>query len=103
MNADPLSSVGAGPDDHALRETLARAVGRDAPILIPDEPTSAVDRQTEAAIVGSTERLMRGRTAFAISHRDSTLATCTTRLMIEAGELAVGSHRPVPATGGAAT
>jgi hypothetical protein len=42
MNADPLSSVGARPDDHALREILARAVGRDAPILILDERTSAV-------------------------------------------------------------
>jgi ABC-type phosphate transport system ATPase subunit len=42
MNADPLSSVGAGPHEHTLREILARAVGRDAPILILDEPASAV-------------------------------------------------------------
>jgi ATP-binding cassette subfamily B protein len=64
------------------RISLARAFLRDAPILILDEPTSAVDVRTEAGIRASIERLVRGRTAFTIAHRDSTLAGCTTYLEI---------------------
>jgi ATP-binding cassette, subfamily B, bacterial len=75
------------------RISLARAFLRDAPILILDEPTSAVDGRTETAILESMERLMQGRTAFTISHRDSTLAGCTTSLVIEDGELAVRRRR----------
>jgi hypothetical protein len=52
MNADPLSSAGAGPDDHALRGILARAVGSDAPILILDERTSAVGGRASVAATG---------------------------------------------------
>jgi ATP-binding cassette subfamily B protein len=76
------------------RISLARAFLRDARILILDEPTSAVDERTETAILEATERLMTGRTAFTIAHRDSTLAGCTTSLIIEDGELAAG--RPAP-------
>ena len=69
------------------RISLARAFLKDAPILILDEPTSAVDVRTEAAIIEALERLMCGRTTFMITHRLHTLATCHVRLEIEGGRL----------------
>ncbi|MGA7501054.1 MAG: ABC transporter ATP-binding protein [Isosphaeraceae bacterium] len=71
------------------RIALARAFLRDAPILIFDEPTSAVDTRTEAAILEALERLMWSRTTFLIAHRASTLARCDVLLIIEKGRLAV--------------
>jgi ATP-binding cassette, subfamily B, bacterial len=82
------------------RISLARAFLRDARILILDEPTSAVDQRTEAAILAAIERLVAGRTAFTIAHRDSTLAGCTTSLVIDDGELAV--RRPAGRSGSTA-
>lgn len=67
------------------RISLARAFLKDAPILILDEPTSAVDVKTEAAIIEAMERLMRGRTSFLISHRLSALKNCDMLLKIEHG------------------
>jgi ATP-binding cassette subfamily B protein len=58
------------------RIALARAFLKDAPVLILDEPTSAVDIKTEEAIVDALERLMKGRTTFIIAHRLSTLRHC---------------------------
>lgn len=55
------------------RIALARAILVDAPILILDEPTSAIDNETELAIVDSLEQLVAGRTIFLIAHRLSTL------------------------------
>jgi len=69
------------------RISLARAFLKDAPILILDEPTSAVDLRTEAAILEAMERLMRGRTTITIAHRLSTLENCDLRLEIEGGQL----------------
>jgi ATP-binding cassette subfamily B protein len=51
------------------RIAIARAFLKDAPILILDEPTSALDLRTEATVVDSLERLMRGRTTFVVTHR----------------------------------
>src|SRR6266498_3356493 len=70
------------------RIALARAFLKDAPMLILDEPTSSVDMRTEAAIMEAMERLMRGRTAFMIAHRLSTLTDCDMLLKIENGRLA---------------
>jgi len=69
------------------RIALARAYLRNAPILILDEPTSSLDLRTEAVILEALERLMRGRTAFLITHRASALTTCDTRLQLERGRL----------------
>src|SRR5439155_21808836 len=74
------------------RISIARAFLRDAPILILDEPTSAVDVKTEAAIVEAMGRLMRGRTTFIIAHRPSTLNQCDFILRLEAGRM-VGLER----------
>jgi ATP-binding cassette, subfamily B, bacterial len=71
------------------RISLARAFLRDAPILILDEPTSAVDLKSEALIMEAIERLMRGRTTFIVAHRLSTLEHCDLRLEIEGGRLVV--------------
>jgi ATP-binding cassette subfamily B protein len=68
------------------RISLARAFLKDAPILILDEPTSAVDLETEAAILDAMERLMRGRTSFIISHRLSALENCDILLVLEDGQ-----------------
>jgi ATP-binding cassette, subfamily B, bacterial len=70
------------------RIALARAFLKDAAVLILDEPTSSVDERTEAQILEATERLMRGRTAFMIAHRPSTLAICDARLELEHGRVA---------------
>ena len=69
------------------RISLARAFLKDAPILILDEPTSAVDTGTEAAIIDSLGRLIAGRTSFIIAHRPSTIAHCDLIIHIEGGRL----------------
>jgi ATP-binding cassette, subfamily B, bacterial len=69
------------------RVALARAFLKDAPVLILDEPTSSVDVKTEAAILEAMDRLMRGRTAFLITHRTTALVGCDVRLRLERGRL----------------
>ena len=69
------------------RISLARAFLRDAPILVLDEPTSAVDVRSEALIMEALERLMRGRTTLIVAHRLSTLEHCDMRLELEHGRL----------------
>jgi ATP-binding cassette subfamily B protein len=85
------------------RIALARAFLKNSPMLILDEPTSAVDAQTESAIVEALERLKRGRTVIVISHRPTTLAGCTSLLTIEHGRVikdtsrALTPAKPAPA------
>jgi ATP-binding cassette subfamily B protein len=69
------------------RVSLARAFLKDAPILILDEPTSSLDRETEAEIVQTMGRLMQGRTCFFISHRLKALSNCDVLLKIQDGSL----------------
>jgi ATP-binding cassette subfamily B protein len=69
------------------RVGLARAFLKDAPIIILDEPTSSVDMKTETGIMEAMERLMKGRTAFLIAHRLTTLKSCDVLLVIDDGEL----------------
>ena len=69
------------------RIALARAFLKDAPILILDEPTSAVDLKTEQGIIEALERLMHGRTTFIIAHRLSTLQHCDVIYAVENGRL----------------
>jgi ATP-binding cassette subfamily B protein len=70
------------------RISLARAFLKDAPMLVLDEPTSAVDMKTEAGILEAMDRLMRGRTSFLISHRLSALKHCDAILNLDDGHLA---------------
>jgi len=69
------------------RISLARAFLKNAPILILDEPTSAVDRKTESGILDAMEKLMNGRTVFMIAHHLSTLERCDVLLRIDDGRL----------------
>jgi ATP-binding cassette subfamily B protein len=78
------------------RIALARAFLKDAPLLILDEPTSAVDQQTEAAILDGMERLMRGRTTFVITHRPGALRWATMTVTVEDGRLRVEDNRRAP-------
>src|SRR6266852_4394255 len=76
------------------RIALARAFLKDAPVLILDEPTSAVDTEMEAAILKSMERLMQGRTAFIVTHRLSALRTCDAVLRVEGGRAVYARSKP---------
>ena len=76
------------------RVALARAFLKNAPILILDEPTSSIDLKTEALIMEATQRLIRGRTAFIIAHRLSTVKNCDILLTIEHGSVATTPRRP---------
>jgi len=69
------------------RITIARAILRDSPILILDEPTSSVDAETEAAIMEGLNRLMVGRTTFIIAHRLSTVRAADKILVLRSGEI----------------
>jgi ATP-binding cassette, subfamily B, bacterial len=69
------------------RVALARAFLKDAPVLLLDEPTSAVDTETEVLIMEAMERLIAGRTTFIIAHRLSTLRGCDVLFRIERGVL----------------
>ena len=75
------------------RLSIARAILRDPRILILDEATSNVDTQTEAQIQEALERLVQGRTTFAIAHRLSTLKNSHRLLILDKGKLAeIGTH-----------
>ena len=75
------------------RLSIARAILRNPRILILDEATSNVDTQTEAQIQEALERLVQGRTTFAIAHRLSTLKNSHRLLILDKGKLAeIGTH-----------
>lgn len=69
------------------RLTIARALLRDAPILILDEPTSSVDTATEAAIMEALEQVVRGRTTFVIAHRLSTVRRASQIVVVRDGAI----------------
>ena len=75
------------------RISVARAFLKDAPILILDEPTSAIDSKTEAVILDALDKLMLGRTTFMVAHRLSTIRNADKILVLNHGELVEqGSH-----------
>ena len=75
------------------RLSIARAVLKDAPILILDEATSSVDTETEFLIQQALERLMKGRTTIIIAHRLSTIRNANTIVVLEGKQVKeMGSH-----------
>jgi len=69
------------------RLAIARALLKDAPILILDEATSALDTESERIVQEALDTLMRGRTTFVIAHRLSTVRNADVILVIEGGRI----------------
>jgi ATP-binding cassette, subfamily B, bacterial MsbA len=83
------------------RLAIARAIAKDAPILILDEATSALDSESERAVQDALEHLMQGRTTFVIAHRLSTIEHADRVLVMDAGRLVEqGTHAELLAAGG---
>ena len=84
----PIGEGGAGlSGGERQRIAIARAFLKDAPMLILDEPTSAVDIRTEQLIMEALDKLMADRTTFMIAHRLSTLERCDVVLVLQNGTL----------------
>jgi subfamily B ATP-binding cassette protein MsbA len=89
----------AGERGHRLsggerqRIAIARAVLKDAPILILDEATSQLDMESEAVVQDAIEKMMKGKTAFVIAHRLSTVKFATKIIVLEKGRIIeTGTH-----------
>jgi ABC-type multidrug transport system fused ATPase/permease subunit len=83
------------------RLSIARAILKDAPILILDEPTSAVDSGTEHLLLEALAGLMQGRTTFLIAHRLSTVRHADRIVVLEQGALGeMGTHDQLVAARG---
>jgi ATP-binding cassette subfamily B protein len=83
------------------RIALARAFLKDAPILILDEPTSAIDDQTESPILEAIDELSNARTTIMIAHRLSTVRSANRIIVLENGQVAEsGSHNELILVGG---
>ena len=75
------------------RIAIARAIIKDAPILILDEATSALDTQSESNVQQAIEQLRKGRTTLVVAHRLSTIVNADQIVVLEAGKVsACGSH-----------
>lgn len=75
------------------RMAIARAILKDAPILILDEATSALDSESESLVQAALANLMRDRTVVVIAHRLSTIRRANRIAVVEGGRItAIGSH-----------
>lgn len=83
------------------RIAIARALLKDAPILILDEATSSLDSKSEHMVQEALERLMKGRTTIIIAHRLSTIQNVDTIVTLEGGAIAeIGSPKELAQSGG---
>jgi ATP-binding cassette subfamily B protein len=83
------------------RIALARAILKNAPILVLDEATSALDSEVEAAIQSTLARVIEGKTVIAIAHRLSTIAQMDRIVVLDDGRIAEeGTHADLLARGG---
>ena len=83
------------------RIAIARALYKDAPILILDEATSALDNHSEAKVQEAIERLRKNRTAIIIAHRLSTIRNADRIVVLEKGKIVEsGSHAELLKRGG---
>jgi ABC-type multidrug transport system fused ATPase/permease subunit len=80
---------------------IARAIIRNNPILILDEPTAALDTESERLVIEALERLMKGRTVLTIAHRLSTIRDADKIIVLKGGVVAEqGTHEQLLALGG---
>jgi subfamily B ATP-binding cassette protein MsbA len=83
------------------RIAIARALYKDAPILLLDEPTSSLDSEAEAKVQTALEQLMRGRTVLMIAHRLSTVKKADLICVLDQGRIIeTGRHDELVAKGG---
>ncbi len=83
------------------RSAIARALLKNAPILILDEATSALDAETERQVQAALTRLMRDRTTFIIAHRLSTVEQADRIIVLDSGAIIeTGTHSELIAHGG---
>jgi subfamily B ATP-binding cassette protein MsbA len=83
------------------RLAIARAIYKDAPLLILDEATSALDTESERAVQSALNQLMQGRTTLVIAHRLSTIEHADRIVVLDAGKIAeIGSHKELLAQQG---
>jgi ATP-binding cassette, subfamily B, bacterial MsbA len=83
------------------RLAIARAIYKDAPVLILDEATSALDSESERQVQAALDTLMRGRTTLVIAHRLSTIERADRIVALEAGRVVEqGTHAELLAYGG---
>ncbi len=83
------------------RIAIARAILKDAPILILDEATSALDTESELLVQEALNNLMEGRTTIVIAHRLSTVRRANRIIVMDAGRIAeIGSHLELMANNG---
>ena len=84
------------------RLAIARAILRDAPILILDEPTASLDVEAEAEVMRALQTLVRGRTVLMISHRLSTLGSVDEIVVLDRGRIVEqGTYAELSRAGGA--
>lgn len=80
---------------------IARALVRNAPLLILDEPTAALDTESEQLVMEALERLMKGRTVITIAHRLSTIRDADRIVVLKEGMVAeFGTHPELLARNG---
>jgi len=82
------------------RIAIARAILKDAPILVLDEATSALDSESERHVQAALETLMKGRTTLVIAHRLSTIEKADRIVVLQKGEIVeIGTHHELLAKG----